>query len=247
MFLLAQDNRKYVLGLFAGLLAVCVLGTPAAAQSSTPDPGVPEANGDIRCIVQSGNRVYVGGNFSSIGGVSRNRLAAFDATTGVVDANWNPNMNAEVITLAVSSGKVHAGGWFTTVNGGTARNYLAAFNVADGSDTGTADANWNPNTSDVIFALAVSGSKVCVGGQFTTVNGATARNHLAAFNVADGSDTGTALAWDPNANTSAYALAPSGSGVFAGGDFTTIGGNPKAYLAGFDSTVPVELSIFTAE
>ena len=37
------------------------------------------------------------------------------------------------------------------------------------------------------------------------------------------------------------------SGVFAGGYFTTIGGNPKNYLAGFGSTVPVELSSFTTE
>ena len=410
MVLLAGNNSRYVLVLVVGMLWVWVPGTPVAAQSSTPDAGVPETNGTVYSVIQSGNRVYVGGNFTTIGGVSRNRLAAFDATTGVVDANWNPNVNNQVLALAVSGGKVYAGGRFTAVNGGTPRNFLAAFNVsdgsntgtvdanwnpnmgdnvwalavaggkvyaggdfigvnspitqrnrlaafneadgsntgtvdanwnpnmsgavyavavsggkvyagglfttvngattrnrlaafnladgtdtgtadanwnpnlnqyvmslvvsgtkvyaggvfdtvngattryslaafnaADGSDTGTTDANWNPNMGNVVQSLAVSGTKVFAGGWFSTVNGGTTRNCLAAFNVADGSDTGTALAWDPNVNTAAYALAPSASGVFAGGSFTTIGGNPKNNLAGFGSTVPVELSVFAAE
>ena len=227
---------KCVLGVVVGMLWVCMLGTPAVAQSSTPDSGVPETNSTVLCVVQSGNRVYVGGEFTMIGGVSRNYLAAFDATTGVVDANWNPNMGGTVYTVAVSGSKVYAGGVFTTVNGATTRNRLAAFNVANESDTGTADANWNPNLNNQVRCLAVSGSKVYAGGNFSTVNGATTRNCLAAFDVADGSDTGIADAnWNPNLNSFVYEVAVSGSKVYAGGNFTTVnGGTTRNRLAAFN-------------
>lgn len=217
---------------------LALLGFPpeALALNETPDSVFPVTDGTVNCVVQSGNRVYVGGIFTMIGGVSRNRIAAFDATTGVVDANWNPNVNDTVWEIYVSGDKVYVGGKFTTVNGETTRNYLAAFNVADGSDTGTVDANWNPNMDDRVEAVAVSGGKVYAGGGFSTVNGGTTRNCLAAFNLADGIDTGTADAnWDPNMSDIVYALAVSGGKVYVGGTFRSAnGGTQRNRLAAFN-------------
>ena len=91
-------------------LGCFVCGGQASALSSTPDVQIPETNGSVFAIAQSGNTVYVGGSFTSIGGVARYRLAAFDVTTGVVDPAWNPNMTSTVWALAVANGKVYAGG-----------------------------------------------------------------------------------------------------------------------------------------
>src|SRR5207244_8983357 len=49
--------------------------------------------------------------------------------------------------------------------------------------------------------------------------------------------TATATAWNPNANNTVYALAidaTSGSTVYAGGDFTNIGGQLRNRIAALD-------------
>ncbi|MEG5086314.1 MULTISPECIES: DUF4347 domain-containing protein, partial [unclassified Microcoleus] len=84
--------------------------------------------------------IYAGGGFSTVNGTARNNIARMNAD-GSLDTAFNPTggMNNAVIALALdSSGKLYAGGWFTTVNG-TARNRIARMN-ADGS----LDTAFNP-------------------------------------------------------------------------------------------------------
>jgi hypothetical protein len=59
--------------------------------------------------------------------------------------------------------------------------------------------------------VEVSGSTVYVGGGFTTVGGA-GRNNIAALD-----STGTATAWNPNANSSVRDVEVSGSTVYVAG------------------------------
>ena len=67
-----------------------------------PPPGSPPtwnpgANGSVeRHWLVNGSTVYAGGTFTSIGGQSRNRIAALDATTGLATA-WNPAANGRVL------------------------------------------------------------------------------------------------------------------------------------------------------
>jgi hypothetical protein len=191
------------------LLGIVLVGGAerAAALSDTPDARVPKVMGtSVGAIVQSGNRIYIGGSFTSIGGVSRSNLAAIDAVTGQVDPAWNPSLNDRVYALAVSGGRVYAAGRFTMVNGNVARNCVAAFPLADGKTSATATA-WNPKLTfsipsnpyniTSVFALAVSSSTLYLGGSFATVNG-VARNGLAAVKADDGVNTGTLdAAWNP--------------------------------------------------
>jgi hypothetical protein len=75
-------------------------------------------------------------------------------------------MSDVVNTLAISGSNIYAGGSFMTVNGGTARNYLAALDLT----TGTATA-WNPNMNDAVNVLAIIGSNIYAGGRFTAASG----------------------------------------------------------------------------
>ena len=236
MFGFKRRRRVFLVGLTGVFL---VWAGSAAALSSTPDVHVPQTDGYVYTLVQSGNTVYVGGAFTQIGGVTRNHLAAFDATTGVVDPAWDPDVGGLVQTLAVSGDKVYAGGSFITVNGGaTARNRLAAFNLADGASAATADPAWDPNMSDRVRALTVSGGKVYAGGDFLQVNGGvTGYRHLAAFNLADGASAATVdAAWAPYPNNDVYALLVVGSRLYAGGAFTTVnaGATTRNGLAAFN-------------
>ncbi len=108
------------------------------------------------------------------------------------------------------------GGWFTTVNGSTARNRLAALDTTTGIAT-----SFNPNMSSAVHALAISGTTLYAGGQFTTVNGSTTRNNLAALDTT----TGIATSFNPNMSSTVRALAISGTTLYAGGVFTTVNGS----------------------
>ena len=77
----------------------------------------------------------------------------------------------------------------------------------------------------------VSGSTIYAGGDFTTMNGSTTRNRLAAIEAA----TGNVTPWDPNANNSVNVLAGLSDRLYAGGLFTTMGNSPRPAFARFDA------------
>jgi urease beta subunit len=206
--------------------------TALDAASGTATAWDPNADNDVSALAVSGATVYAGGRFASIGGQPRNRIAALDAASGTATA-WDPNANNDVSALALSGGTVYAGGSFTSI-GGQPRSRIAALDAA----SGTAIA-WDPNANNDVRALAVSGGTVYAGGKFTSIGGQT-RNRIAALSAA----SAAASAWDPNAYLNfydpfnpdpvVYALAVTGSTVYAGGYFTNVGGELRNRIAGLD-------------
>lgn len=189
----------------------------------------PNASSDVKTLAIDGTTVYAGGNFTTIGGQSRNRIAALSASTGLA-TDWNPGSGSEVDALAVSGGNVFAGGWFTTM-GGQARYYVASIDAA----AGTLNA-WNPVAGSYVYAIAVSGSTVYVGGNFSTIGG-VARKYAAALDTDPTSlSFGEATAWNPGPNVYVNALAASGSTIYLGGNFSTVGVESRIRLAAVDAT-----------
>lgn len=82
--------------------------------------------GYVLAITVSGSDVYVGGDFTNIGGFPRNYIARLSNVTGAADLAWYPNANAGVNTISVSGGDVYVGGGFTTM-GGNQKRYFALF------------------------------------------------------------------------------------------------------------------------
>src|SRR5438445_2203855 len=72
-----------------------------------------------------------------------------------------------------------------------------------------------------VSALAVSGSDLYAGGNFTTAGGSTA-NSIAKWNGGSWSALGSPVT---GMNNEVVALAVSGSDLYAGGVFTTAGGS----------------------
>lgn len=201
------------------------------------NPGADQA---VRALLVNGNTIYVGGGFSHAGGQPRRYVAALDATTGAATA-WNPSPDDGVVSLSLRGSTVYAGGWFYRI-GGLPRRSLAAVDAATG-----AVLPWRADTDGVVDALAISGNTVYAGGVFERVNGQNRRNL-----VAIDAGTGAVKPWDPSpdgAREDAYtasvnAIATSGNMVFVGGDFTIIGGQPRAGLAALDGVTgkPLEWS-----
>ena len=194
----------------------------------------PDADGVVRALALSpdGSRLYAGGEFTGVGGVARNRLAAIDAATGAVDPKWKANANYTVYALAVSGRRLYIGGGFTNVKG-QSRNRLA---LVDGL-TGDLDPNWVPAADDTVWALesSVDGSRVYAGGRFTQISG-TSVQRLARLDATTGAlDT----SWRPNPSYGILDLAVSNSRVYIAG--AGAGGN----LAAFDATKPLTTGNYT--
>jgi hypothetical protein len=205
-------------------------GVPLDASTGAPAATFPRVNGKVNaCVPDGSGGWYIGGDFNRVGGIIRNNIAHILAN-GSVDLTWNPNANREVYALAVSGSTVYAGGYFTSI-GGKPRNRIAAIAAITGAAT-----DWNPNADNLVYALAVSDSTVYAGGAFTSIGGQW-RNNIAALDAV----TGAATDWNPNASggyypSSVYALAVSGSTVYAGGWFTSIGGQTRWSIAALNDT-----------
>ncbi|HEV7534208.1 MAG TPA: Ig-like domain-containing protein, partial [Acidimicrobiia bacterium] len=106
------------------------------------------------------------------------------------------------------------------------RANLAAVDPA----TGALDPLWNPGAKGgPVLALTVSGSRLYVGGKFSTVAGANVPR-LAAVDAVSGA---VASAWRPAPDNWVATLVPSPDGtlVYAGGQFSVIGGRTQRFIA----------------
>jgi hypothetical protein len=86
----------------------------------------------VWAIAHSGSTVFIGGQFTDVGGQPRPFVAATDASTGAVDPQWNPNpgtSQAYVRAIRISDSTVFLGGDFTQL-GSTPRRYSAAVSTS---------------------------------------------------------------------------------------------------------------------
>ncbi|MGC4110222.1 MAG: hypothetical protein QM747_07315 [Nocardioides sp.] len=149
------------------------------------------ANGSVRSLATDGSHLYVGGTFSSIGGLSQSWLASVNLATGAVDTGFRPRLNGAVLGLQASGGSVYAGGSFTFA-GGVAQHSLAKFN----GTTGARVSAYTASTDGEVTALAVSpdGSRLAVGGFVTTVSGVS-RTGMALVDTGSGNVVGPTFAF----------------------------------------------------
>ncbi|HKV67230.1 MAG TPA: hypothetical protein VJN72_04015, partial [Gaiellales bacterium] len=185
----------------------------------------------MRAIAIAGGKIFIGGDFTRVrapgasgGGVARGHLAALSLATGRV-MPWHPRANGTVTALRANAAgtTMYIGGGFTRING-----FLRA-HVAAVTTSGSALRKWHANTNGTVYAIAVSASRVYLGGSFTAVKGRR-RVRLAAI----GSTSSAVLApWHPNANSTVRALtmSPGGKRIFAGGDFSRVNGFLRPHLA----------------
>lgn len=190
---------------------------------------------DVHALaVQADGKPVIGGFFTAIDGHTVYDLARL-YPDGRLDATWTletPRPQDIVRALAVQpDGKWVVGGDFMNI-GGQARNYLARIE-ADGS----VDAAFNPNANNSVNAVVVQpDGKLLVGGYFGTIGGVPS-SYVARLN-ADGTGDGgfhsDVEGSDSDSTVIALLLQPDGKIVVAG-NFYTVGGESRPYLARLDS------------
>ncbi len=224
--LLATNGVVYVGGSFTYAAPSGRKVTALDAYTSEADAEFPAIFGSsINVILEDGKGGwYIGGNFSSVGGLALTNLAHI-LSDNTVDPAFHPHPDNTVRALVLAGDILYVAGDFLGISG-ERRRRIAALDLPAGTVS-----PWSPEADNRVSALAVSGNAVFAGGSFAQI-GRQARNHLAALDMA----TGFALPWDPDADGAVLALALDNGRVLAGGTFNRIGGQLRNHLAAIDLT-----------
>lgn len=211
---------------------------------TTFNPGAGANNRIGEMAVQPDGKILVAGNFTTINGTSRNRVARFNAD-GSLDNTFNPGSGAPAYVWALalqSDGKVVLSGDFTSFNG-TARQRIARLN-ADGSVDNSFTTALNGICNDI---AALPDGRLLLGGWFTTVNGVT-RNRIARLNANGTLDATFNAGTGPD--RSPWHLTPLNDGRYlVSGYFSAWNNQPRAGLVrlnaggGLDATFQMKSGI----
>lgn len=161
--------------------------------------------------------------------------ATADGTGGAADSparTWGTNGRVSAVLTVGSS--VIIGGDFTSVMDPNGRTYPVARLARYLPATGTFDLSWAPSTTGPVYALAASGDRLIVGGNFTKLSG---RSHSSVGAIS----LSTGLldpAFTTTVDKQVDGIAIIGSGVYLGGPFTTVtdsrGSTARNYAAKVD-------------
>ena len=198
-------------------------------------------NADVFCVYKQGSKVIIGGDFTSIGGVSRTGIARLNAD-GTVDTTFSTGgtgFGGAVIIHTIIPNLAYAGeflcaGVFQSYNGTTCP-YLISL-----TEDGEVSPNWKPAQTlgdgfdNAVFDLVYVGGYLYCVGQFN--NYTYAGTPYAMDSIAKILYDGT---WNANSNTfktnigtgadggNCYGIGyDNGNGSFVfGGSFSTLNGN----------------------
>ncbi|MGW8185212.1 MAG: Ig-like domain-containing protein [Candidatus Moraniibacteriota bacterium] len=176
-------DARAACGYDVGISRIARLNTDGTLDTSFVGTGA--SGGSIQNVfLQSDGKMIVGGSFTSIDGVTVNRIARLNAD-GTLDTSFNVGTGANntVSAIAVGSdGKVMIGGWFTSYNS------VAISRVARLNNDGSLDATFNPGlgptkngddgwyTAGIIDIGIQSDGKMLIGGWFGLYDGQVATN-----------------------------------------------------------------------
>lgn len=177
------------------------------------------ADGDVHAVAVFGGALFLGGNFSRVGGVPAENIARWDG------ASWKSvgwGTNGPVRTLAVFDGILIAGGEFSSVD------EIEAFGIAQWN--GNAWAPMGSGVNGAVHALTVHAENLIAGGDFTRAGGRPA-NRIARW---DGDSWHSV---EQGMNGSVHALASHPDRLVVAGEFTEAGSVSARYIAAFNGRI----------
>ncbi|WP_170266876.1 Ig-like domain-containing protein [Brevifollis gellanilyticus] len=180
--LLASGGQIYAAGEFmqaGGVPAVRIArwnGTQWSPVVSAGSGG--GVGGRVRAVLDAGNKIYVGGDFTVAGGVVANRIACWSKATrtwsalgtGMRGSPLGLTAPSTVRALAMVGNNLYAGGNFIRAGG------VLCWNIARWN--GTAWSAMSDGLFETVNTMLVSGSDLYVGGAFANFE----RNKVARWN-----------------------------------------------------------------
>jgi len=149
-------------------------GAPTScAPSFTMTNSAQASDATVRALHVSpdGNTLYIGGYFTSAGGVAVQHVAAMDIASCTISKTFRPLPNGTVRAIDATADAVYYGGSLITANGQSRKHAAAA--MAVGTSNPGALLPWAPAFDADVRAIALKpdGSVAVVGGDFNSING----------------------------------------------------------------------------
>jgi hypothetical protein len=202
----------------------------------------------VLALALDGSSLYAGGLFTSYlrgGATAVHHVVWLDESGNLVGAveptgAGVSGVNQAVYAIAAGGGSLYLGGDFIAY-GGLPANYIAKVDsngVLDGTFMGGASGGFDGE----VFAFAVQGSSLYVGGGFTAYRGVADSAHRIAKLDPTSGDLDTVFSSPgPTTNgfdSTVFALAGDGSSLYAGGAFTAYRGaaNSANHIAKLNPT-----------
>ncbi|SHH50978.1 Por secretion system C-terminal sorting domain-containing protein [Chryseolinea serpens] len=185
---------------------------------------------DVNRIEHSNGYTMLSGYFSQAGPYQGGGVTT-DPTTGVVDTAM-PKIHGSVQeVISDGSGGWYVAGYFEGID------TVRIQNLAHIKSDKTVDRTWKPNPDGGVTVLALDGSTLYAGGNFTLIAGQSRKN-LVSFNAT----TGALTAWNPAPDNEIYTIAVAGTTVYVGGYFGKIGSATRYGVAAIDATTGIPTS-----
>jgi Heavy metal binding domain len=200
-----------------------------ASWSQLEAPSSAGPDGPVRAVAVRGGEVFAGGDFQTAGGVSAPGIARWDGR------RWRPlgaGVDGTVRAIAVVGHDVFVGGEFTQA-GGQASRAIARWDGARFWPLGTGLAGSRDAVRPTaVYAIAVRGKDVYIGGRFVTAGGETA-NGIARW---DGTRFSTLHGGVESDRFDGIVLAMAffRGDLYVGGQFLTAGGVAARNIARWD-------------
>ena len=199
-----------------------------AAWSALPAPSSLGVNGTVRAIALQGSAIYLGGDFTGVGGIHAPGFARWDGRS------WSSpggGVAGRVWAIAAAGRDVYAAGDFSSAGGVRARG-VARWDGSRWRSLGGGVDGCEDGQPGAVYALAATPRGLFAGGHFCSAGG------VRTAGVARWDGSGWS-ALDGGVRTGIYdgvvrALAWSGKDLYAGGQFLSAGDTPVYNVARWD-------------
>ncbi len=221
----------------SGTATVQVKDSTGATAAATVRSLRIRVNGQVTAAVTDGTSWYLGGQFDATNPYSAPGMAIVDASTGnaVLGCDLQSGfLNGVVNAVVALPTAIYVGGVFSSYRGVAVGGLVKLDPQTCALDTTfNAGGGFSPNG---VVTLALSGSSLYVGGNFTTYRGGAAPGLVkldATTGVLDPAFSGTTGLATPG-TLGPTTMAVLGSSLYAGGVFTSYRGAPVPYLVKLD-------------
>lgn len=219
-----------VAGINKPILAAIDVTTGSLTAFSTTLNSDLYSNNYVYAFAVDGQKLFIAGDFLTINGVERARLAVVDKTTGELEPMEDRAIGGYVLTVSVSGGKVLTAGGYSGISGITNSLGCIALDETTGQATDWIPEIPRPPAEHYIGTtyLHYQGNRVYYWQDlYGDGRGAT----LGALNSNDGS---AIAAWSVTVEGEVFAWAFSTDALYLAGDFTEINGNSRNGFAAVD-------------